>query len=79
MRDRGFVVGGARILKRVWQLYVAFIFLSVLFIAQIAYVAGRFDNPLFAEEMDVLHFLDLKCCGCGSCSPTWTSCRSTYC
>ena len=57
MRERGFVVAGARILKRVWQLYVAFVLLSVIYIAQTAYVAHQFDNPLFADEMVVLHFL----------------------
>ncbi len=57
MLQSGFIVGGARILKRAWQLYVAFVFLSVIYIAEIAYVAGRFDNPLFVEEMNVLHFL----------------------
>jgi hypothetical protein len=55
--ERGFVVASARILKRVWQLYVAFVFLSVIYIAQTAYVAHHFENPLFAEEMVVLHFL----------------------
>jgi hypothetical protein len=58
MREQGFVVAGARILKRAWQLYVAFVFLSVIYIAQIAYVAHNFENPLFAEEMITLHFLD---------------------
>jgi len=57
MRERGFIVGSARILRRVWQLYVAFVFLVVIYIAQIAYVAKRFDNPLFAEEMGLLAFL----------------------
>jgi hypothetical protein len=58
MEERGFVVGAARVLKRVWQLYVAYVFLSVLFIVQIAYVSTRFDNPLYAEELHVLHFLE---------------------
>jgi hypothetical protein len=57
MQDQGFVVAAARIWKRAWQLYVAFVFLSVIYIAQIAYVASNFSNPLFAEEMVVLHFL----------------------
>ena len=43
MLERGFVVASARILKRVWQLYVAFVFLSVIYIAQTAYVAHRFE------------------------------------
>jgi hypothetical protein len=58
MNEQGFVVAGARILKRAWQLYVAFIFLSVIYIAQIAYVAHNFENPLFAEEMVTMHFLN---------------------
>jgi hypothetical protein len=57
MQEQGFVVAAARIWKRAWQLYVAFVFLSVIYIAQIAYVASNFSNPLFAEEMVVLHFL----------------------
>jgi hypothetical protein len=57
MSEQGFVVAGARILKRAWQLYVAFVFLSVIYIAQVAYVAHNFDNPLFAEEMVTMHFL----------------------
>jgi hypothetical protein len=56
MEERGFVVGAARVLKRVWQLYVAYVFLSVLFIVQVAYVTARFDNPLFAEELNILQF-----------------------
>jgi hypothetical protein len=58
MREQGFVVAGARIFKRAWQLYIAFIFLSVIYIAQIAYVAHNFENPLFAEEMVTMHFLN---------------------
>jgi hypothetical protein len=58
IEERGFVVGAARIWKRTWQLYVAFVFLSVIYIAQIAYVAGRFENPLFAEEMNIVQFLE---------------------
>ena len=57
MLQDGFILGGARILRRAWQLYVAFVFLSVIYIAEIAYIAGQFDNPLFVEEMNVLHFL----------------------
>lgn len=58
IQERGFIVGAARILKRTWQLYVAFVFLSVIYIAQIAWASDRFDNPLFAEEMNIIHFLE---------------------
>lgn len=57
MIERGFTVGGARILKRVWQIYVAFIFLFMIYLAQISWVAARFENPLYIEEMNLLHFL----------------------
>ncbi|MCC6946533.1 MAG: OpgC domain-containing protein [Bradyrhizobiaceae bacterium] len=56
MQESGFIIASARILKRVWQLYVAFVFLSVIYIAQTAYVVHRFDNPLYADEMVALHF-----------------------
>ncbi len=58
MRERGVVIATARMLKRAWQLYVAFVFLFVVYLAQIAYVAQRFKNPLYAEEMNILRFLD---------------------
>ncbi len=58
IHERGFVVGAARIFKRTWQLYVAFVFLSVIYIAQIGYVAGRFENPLFVEEMNIVQFFE---------------------
>ena len=57
MRDRGFVLASARILRRAWQIYVAHIFLFTIFMAEIAYVAATFDNPLYAEEMKILDFL----------------------
>ena len=41
MRERGFVVAAARILKRVWQIYVAHIFLFTIFLAEISYVATQ--------------------------------------
>jgi hypothetical protein len=57
MRERGFVVAGARILRRAWQIYVAHIFLFAIYMAEISYVATTFDNPLYAEEMNILDFL----------------------
>src|ERR1041384_7961306 len=31
MKERGFIIGAARILKRAWQIYVAFVFLLVFY------------------------------------------------
>jgi hypothetical protein len=57
MQERGFLIASARILRRAWQIYVAHIFLFTIFMAEIAYVAATFDNPLYAEEMNILDFL----------------------
>jgi hypothetical protein len=57
MRERGFIVSSARILRRAWQIYVAHIFLFTIFMAEIAYVAATFENPLYVEEMNILNFL----------------------
>jgi hypothetical protein len=57
MQDRGFVVASARILKRVWQIYVAHVFLFTIYLAEISYVASSFESPLYAEEMGILDFL----------------------
>lgn len=57
LRERGLVVASAKIWRRAWQVYVAHIFLFVIFLAQISYVTASFENPLYAEEMNVLEFL----------------------
>jgi hypothetical protein len=57
MLERGFVISSARILRRAWQIYVAHIFLFAIYLAEISYVARSFDNPLFAEETNILDFL----------------------
>ena len=57
MQEQGFVVAAARILKRVWTIYVAHVFLFTIFLAEISYVATSFQNPLYSEEMGILDFL----------------------
>jgi hypothetical protein len=57
LRERGPIVAGARILKRAWQVYVAHIFIFVIFMAEIAYVTKSFDNPLYTEEMGAFDFM----------------------
>src|SRR5262249_43321683 len=56
MRERGFIVGAARILKRAWQIYVAFVFLLVFYFAEIAYVSSHFPNPLYPKEFGFSDF-----------------------
>jgi hypothetical protein len=57
MLNPGFVVAGARILRRAWQVYVAHIFLFMIYMAELAYVTTTFENPLFSEEVDLLNAL----------------------
>jgi hypothetical protein len=57
MQATSFVVATARLLKRAWQIYVAHVFLFAIYLAEIAYVAHSFENPLYTEEMGVLDFM----------------------
>jgi hypothetical protein len=57
MLNRGLVVAGARILRRAWQVYVAHIFLFMIYMTELAYVTTHFENPLFSEEIDLLNAL----------------------
>jgi hypothetical protein len=57
MREHGFIISSARLLKRAWQIYVAHVFLFAIYLAEIAYVVHHFDNPLYTEEMGVINFL----------------------
>lgn len=57
-RDQGWVMAGAQVLRRCWTLYVAHIFLFVIYTAQVSYAARTLDNPMFADEMGVADFLN---------------------
>ena len=57
MLESGFVIATARIMRRVWQIYVAHVFLFTIFLAEISYVAASFENPLYSEEMGIMDFL----------------------
>lgn len=55
---QGKLYATARILGRAWQLYVAHIFLFVIFIAEVSYTVTTFNNPMYNDEMRVGDFLD---------------------
>src|SRR5437868_7043598 len=57
MQQRGVVVASARILKRAWTVYIAHIFIFVIFMAEIAYLTRSIENPLYNEEMGALDFM----------------------
>jgi lysophospholipase L1-like esterase len=54
---RGAVLATAQVWRRVWQLYVAHIFLFVIFTAEVSYTLVGLENPLYAEELRVTDFL----------------------
>jgi hypothetical protein len=58
LKSDGAFLTSARILKRCWQLYVAQLLLFIAYTAQIAYTAATFHNPMFAEEMNIVSFLE---------------------
>ncbi|MFL5253862.1 MAG: OpgC family protein [Rhodopila sp.] len=56
----GVAMGFARVYRRVWQLYVAHIFLFMIFSAEVAYTLKVRYNPLFAEELAVGDYLSAQ-------------------
>lgn len=55
---KGFFYAWAQIWRRAWQLYVAHIFLFVIFVAEVSYTVQTFNNPMYNEETRVADFLD---------------------
>jgi hypothetical protein len=54
---QGRLYATARIFGRAWQLYVAHVFLFVLFVAEVSYTVATFNNPMYNDEMGVGDFL----------------------
>lgn len=52
MSERGFVFGATRLLKRVWQIYVAHVLLFVFYIASVHFLSNRFDAPGFIDQFN---------------------------
>jgi hypothetical protein len=57
MRDAGFSIAAAQILKRTWQIYVAHIFLFALYVAEVMYVTSAYDTPIFAQKAQMMSLL----------------------
>src|ERR1700682_4372891 len=57
VRSGLFLAAVKRLWKRVAQMYVAHIMLFLIFTAQIARTARRFDNPMYENELNVYNFL----------------------
>jgi hypothetical protein len=57
MQRSGFVFATAQTYRRVWQLYVAHIFLFMIFTAEVSYTVLTFNNPMYNDELRVGDFL----------------------
>src|SRR5688572_7980049 len=58
MERQGFLIAAVRVYHRVWQLYVAHVFLFMMFMATVAYMIGALNNSLYAEEFGAANFLN---------------------
>ncbi len=58
LAQHGGLFATAQIYRRVWQLYVAHIFLFVIFTAEVSYTIFVVRNPMYADEMGVGDFLE---------------------
>jgi hypothetical protein len=57
VRAGHFLAVTKRLVMRAWQMYVAHILLFLVFTAQIARTARKFDNPMYENEFNVFNFL----------------------
>ena len=58
MERQGLLIAAVRIGHRVWQLYVAHVFLFMIFMATVAYTVGALNSSLYAEEFLAADFLN---------------------
>lgn len=53
MLERGFVIGATRLLRRVWQLYVAHLLLFFSYVTAVHYLAHNFDDLHLMDQFNV--------------------------
>jgi hypothetical protein len=58
MLTHGFVVGATRLMRRVWQLYVAHVLLFVFYMTSVHYVAHSFDIPHLMDQFNVARLME---------------------
>jgi hypothetical protein len=58
MLERGALVAGTRIIKRAWQIYVAHVFLFVIYVTEIGYLAEKYHDPKLDDEFNIHGFLE---------------------
>ena len=52
-RERGFVFGATRVMRRVWQIYVAHVLLLAFYLASIHFLSQTFNAPDFIDRYNV--------------------------
>ncbi|MEO6784239.1 MAG: OpgC domain-containing protein, partial [Bradyrhizobium sp.] len=58
MVERGAIASSLRLIKRGWSIYVAHVFLFVIYLAEIGYLGQKYHNPNLADEFNVYGFLN---------------------
>jgi hypothetical protein len=58
LQERGVVRATMRIMRRAWVVYVAHVFLFVLYVCEISYVAQTFDNPVYIDATHLRALLE---------------------
>ncbi|SRR6266581_1970854 len=58
MSERGFIFGTTRLFRRVWQIYVAHVFLFVCYLATVHFLSHRFNIPDFIDRFNVAPLTD---------------------
>ena len=56
--ERGFVVTSTRILRRLWQLYAAYVVLFVIYVDIVSNVAARYGTTEIIDEYNVIGIVD---------------------
>jgi len=56
MLERGMIVASTRVLKRAWQIYVAYVFLFVIYVTAISYLSEKYDDPHYLEMFNIVGF-----------------------
>ena len=60
MQERGFLFGTTRLLRRVWQIYVAHILLFVLYLTSVHFLSGKYNTPDFIDVFNVAPLLHAR-------------------
>ncbi|QWG25457.1 OpgC domain-containing protein [Bradyrhizobium sediminis] len=58
MQERGFLFGTTRLLRRVWQIYVAHILLFVAYLTSVHFLSDKFHTPDFIDLFNVAPLLN---------------------